>query len=133
MNIVKLFRFELAFDREPQGVGFLQGLADVGLWDIVTANLYSLFDTLPVCVLDEVEPVSFWFTEAGLELYGDAINQVIDEISEENWQLLGASMNDNLENAVYKDAFQVAFSREYIFGKHTQYVEVLDIDKFRKG
>lgn len=128
----KLFRFELAFDGEPQGIGFLQGLADIGLWDLVTMNLYSLFDTLPFCELDECEPVSFWFTEAGIDQYGDAINQIIDEISEVNWQLIGASIEDDLENVVYKDKFQVAFLYEYITGVCPGYVEVHDIDEFVK-
>ena len=79
----RLFRFELAFSGEPQGVGFLQGLDDVGLLGFIRDDLYSLFDTLPIYELDE--PVSFWFTEDGLRQYEDAINRIADEVSENGW------------------------------------------------
>jgi len=124
----RLYRFELAFDGEPQGVGFLQGLDDIGLWNVVTSNLYSLFDILPAPKLDE--SVSFWFTEYGVAWFEDAINQVIDEIAENNWQLLGAVIDDDLQESIYHDEFQAAFHLEYIGSMSIEYVEVRDIGEF---
>ena len=124
----KLFRFELAFFEEPQGVGFLKGLDDVDLWDVVKDDLYSLFDTLPIYELDE--PVSFWFTEEGLEKYAGAINRVADELSEVGWQLIGTSINDDMKDILYKDVFQVAFPLEYIWVMQLEYVNVTDVDEF---
>ena len=131
--IQKFFRFELAFDGEPQDVGFLQGLVDAGLGSILTDDLYSLFDTLPHCGLDVYEPVSFWFTENGLEQFTDAINRVADELSSVNWQLLGATTETDLEYAVYKDAFQAAFLREDVMLGQSEYVEVRDVDEFKSS
>lgn len=124
----KLFRFELAFSGEPQGVGFLQGLDDVGLLGFIRDDLYSLFDTLPIHELDE--PVSFWFTEDGLRQYKDAINRIEDEVSGNGWQLIGASIDDRMENVIYKDMFQVAFPLEYIQSKQIEYLNVNDVDEF---
>lgn len=128
----RLFRFELAFDGTPQGVGFLQGLANVGLWEVIEDGLYSLFETLPVCELGVDEPVSFWFTEYGLDRYDDSINRIADEIAENNWQLIGTSIDDDMKNAIYKDEFQVAFLRSDICERFIlKYVDVKDIDEFR--
>ena len=124
----RLFRFELAFSGEPQGVGFLQGLDDVGLLGFIRDDLYSLFDTLPIYELDE--PVSFWLTEDGLRQYEDAINRIADEVSENGWQLIGASIDDSMENVIYKDMFQAAFPLEYIKSKQIEYLNVNNVDEF---
>ena len=124
----RLFRFELAFSGEPQGVGFLQGLDDVGLLGFIRDDLYSLFDTLPIYELDE--PVSLWFTEDGLRQYEDAINRIADEVSENGWQLIGASIDDSMENVIYKDMFQAAFPLEYIKSKQIEYLNVNNVDEF---
>lgn len=118
---MKLFRFELAFNGEPQGVGFLQGIIDISLQKSVEDNLYSLFDRLPSPELDYGgDPVTFWFTEYGLECFGDAINTVIKAITQINWQILGASMEEyDLSHAVYNDKFQV-LSFASIHGERTQ-------------
>lgn len=99
----------------------------------MTDDLYSLFDTLPHRDLDVCEPVSFWFTENGLEQFTDAINRVADELSSVNWQLLGATTETDLEYAVYKDAFQAAFLREDVMLGQSEYVEVRDVDEFKSS
>lgn len=126
----KLFRFELSFFGEPQGVGFLQGLDDVGLRGAIRDDLYALFDSLPIHELDQPGGVSFWFTEEGIRKYEEAIKRVADAISGKGWELIGASINDNLENAVYKDRFQVAFPLEYIRTMQIEYADVPDVDVF---
>jgi len=124
----ELFRFELSFDGEVQNVGFLQALDEVGLQEEVTDDLYSLFDTLPIPKL--CEPTSFWFTSAGIKRYRGAIDRVIDEIAENNWQLVGAYLEDSADNAIYKDDLQVAFQAEYILSRGIKYVKVNDVDAF---
>lgn len=126
----KLFRFELSFFGDPQEVGFLQGLNDVGLRDTIRDDLCSLFDSLPIHELDEPDGVSFWFTEEGAREYEEAIKRVADAISGKGWELIDASINDNLENAVYKDRFQVAFPLEYIRTMQIEYADVPDVDAF---
>lgn len=134
--MAKLYRFELAFDGEPQGVGFPQGLTDVELWKPVETDLYDCFESLPVPKLapglELDEPVSFWFTEEGLSAFDDSINRVADEIAEKNWQLLGMWMEADLTDAIYHDKYQAACAVEYISGIPRQFVPVLDVDEFRQ-
>ena len=40
---MKLFRFELAFDGEPQDIGILRGLDDIGLPEGVSVNMEEDF------------------------------------------------------------------------------------------
>ena len=127
----KLYRFELAFEGEPQDVGFLQGLDDVGLWPELTEELYALFDGLPIRELETEERISCWFTEAGLERFGDAIDRIIDEISGAGWQLIGASIRANLTDALYRDEYQAFFAYERVAGE-VNYVELDDVGEFRK-
>ena len=50
---MRFYRFELAFDGEPQGVGFLQGAEDVGLDNKDLLSLLDPFEKLPSPYLDE--------------------------------------------------------------------------------
>ena len=127
----KLFRFELAFEGEPQDVGFLQGLTDVGLWSVVESDLYAQFEALPAIELQHEGHISFWFTEAGLDRFDDAIDRVIDEIAEAGWNLIGAIIQEDLANAIYKDEYQAAFPYELVAGRG-EYVEVTDITEFKE-
>lgn len=129
----KLFRFELAFDGEPQGIGFLEGLAVcVDLWRPIRNYLYSLFDTLPAYEIDEPDGVSFWFTEAGLREYEYALDQVSDEIAEKGWQLIGAAIDNPPDEILYQDDFQVAFPLECIRMMNIKYVPITDAEDLLK-
>lgn len=122
--------------RHPDGLEYmLVGLYNITQDPIVVffarakkEKIYSLFDTLPIYELDE--PVSFWFTEDGLRQYEDAINRIADEVSENGWQLIGASIDDSMENVIYKDMFQAAFPLEYIKSKQIEYLNVNNVDEF---
>lgn len=133
----RLYRFELAFDGEPQRVGFLQGLADIGLWYPVEVDLYAEFDILPAPKLEAPElnlgeKISFWFTEDGLNTFESAINRVADEIAEKNWQLLGSWMEADIKDSIYHDQYQAAFSADYMARTWMQLVEVENIDGFKQ-
>jgi len=108
------YRFELAFDGQPQGVGFLQGLKDTGLPKPITDDIYHEFDFLPAQMLEYPGLLVFFFTEAGLDRFGAVLDRIISELDEINWQLLCYTMEDDLANAVYCDAWQAAFDREYL-------------------
>ena len=62
--------------------------------------------------------------------YEDAINRIADEVSENGWQLIGASIDDSMENVIYKDMFQAAFPLEYIKSKQIEYLNVNNVDEF---
>lgn len=110
----KFYRFELAFDGQPQGVGFLQGLTDTGLPKSITDDIYHEFDLLPAQILEDPGLPVFFFTEAGLNRFGAALDRIISELGEINWQLLGYTMEDDPANAIYHDVWQAAFDREYL-------------------
>lgn len=114
----KVYRFELAFEDEPQGVGVLQGLEDVGLSTRSERLLYEMFIPLKCPELPDVcDPVSFWFTRAGLVRFSAAIGMISDMIAKKSWSLLVSKFDASefdLRHAVYKDDDQVAWTREFI-------------------
>ena len=67
-----LFRFALAFDGEPQGVGLFTGLRDVGLRQESEDRILEGFKELkiPAAYGDPEAPgistARFWFTEEGV-------------------------------------------------------------------
>lgn len=113
------FRFELAFDGEPQDVGLLQGLEDVGLPTDVCGNLYEGFASLKSPDLETDDgPVSFWFSGDGLEKYGESIDLIQKTIIEKGWSLIVSTMKmdaSDMANAVYQDEYQAAWTREYVW------------------
>lgn len=120
-----LYRFELSFAGEEQGVGILQGLADTPIPFVTRDELFSAFDSLPVpknISTPDDSQIVFWFTEKGLQQYANAINTIIQDLEEYDWQVVAmplavdADMPNtlSLQDALYKDEFQVAFSRSDI-------------------
>ena len=84
-------RFELAFDGEPQGVGFMTGLEDVGLPTHIESQLHQPFDDKlesPIIRSMTHEPVEFWFTDLGLETFWPAIRDIARKIAKYDWSLL---------------------------------------------
>lgn len=111
----RMYRFELAFCGEPQGVGLLQGLQDAVPNRQKRDRLYAMFDELPVPELDWDDPVEFWFREAGVRKFESAINTIIDTLADIDWQVLGCVMDDDsVQNAIYFDEYQAAFDRAYL-------------------
>lgn len=104
---MKLFRFELAFDGEPQDIGILRGLDDIGLPEGVSVNIEGDFNELPCPKLSEA--VSFWFTEFGVQTFQATLDYLVEQSRELNWQILYAELPGmSISKALYADQFQVA-------------------------
>lgn len=120
---MKLFRFELAFDGEPQEVGIMQGLDDIGLPEGVAVNIEEDFNELPLPHLSE--PVSFWFTESGVRAFEATLDFLAEQSQEMNWQILYAVLPEgDVSKALYSDEFQVAFPAGLVERRHLQYKEL---------
>ena len=60
------------------------------------------------------EPASFWFTDAGLIEFADAIIYIITAIEPYNWTLIMAKTDYDIDapEVLYKDDYQVAIAYE---------------------
>ena len=104
---MKLFRFELAFDGEPQDIGILRGLDDIGLPEGVSVNIEEDFNELPCPKFSEA--VSFWFTEFGVQTFQATLDYLVEQSMELNWQILYAELPGvSISKALYADQFQGA-------------------------
>lgn len=111
--MAKLYRLEYEFEGECRGIGLFQGMRFAGIGDDTLDELDLLFEDLPDSYLGEYGAVEFWFTEHGMRRFADAILTVEGAISEHNWSLICFSMDD-VDGALYRDKYQVAFSRAYL-------------------
>ena len=103
----KLYRFELAFDGEPQGVGLLTGLDATGLPPGRSDRLVAMFDDL--ALPEELgTPVRFWFTQAGILRFADAVAEIMREIEPHGWTVLLSVMERKDAHELYADEYQVA-------------------------
>ena len=112
---MKYWRFQLAFDGEPQGVGFLTGIEDVGLPGDKEVDLLDEFQSLPCPTV--YCPCEFWFTAEGVHKYRTALQKMAEQISPYNWTLTYAMMDASVEDynaAVYKDALQIAWDKKKV-------------------
>ena len=137
----RIYRFEGLLNGVPQGVGLFQELDEMALPISEVRELTGLFDSLPCPDLDE--PVSFWFTEEGLQIYEAAINYVNGRIALHNWSLAGAFMLApgeegalfKKEEIIYQDKKQIAFSRESVLELTAcdgiMFDEIANVDTFR--
>lgn len=124
---MKFYRFELAFSGEPQDVGFLQGLDDVGLGDAERQALYQPFNEYlksREVETDDGSDVVCFFTEAGVSRFERDIDNIIQAIAPMGWSLLASVMEEpDYDNALYHDQYQAAWSRTYL-GISVQYAEI---------
>lgn len=125
----KLYRFMLAFDSEPQDVGLFQGIDETGMDISLMCELTDPFEELPCPMLETPDdsPVEFWFREKGLDKFKDDLNNIINELSNLNWQVLGQEMTETLENSLYFDEYQVAFSASCLETDKSRYAKVSQI------
>lgn len=123
---MKFYRFELGFNEEPQGVGFLQGIDEIGLPIEQERGLLALFRDLPCPRIKE--KCEFWFTEYGLLQYADALNAVDHSIRDYGWYLVGKIMEENdLTTTLYYDLWQAAWSPKDRKTDHSSFVRIDDI------
>lgn len=124
---MRFYRFELAFDGEPQGVGFLQGLDDVGFTMAKKERLMQPFNehlAIPDVESDDDSAVVFFFTEQGLMRFAKDLNRIIKAIEPRGWSLIATAMEeDDFSNALYSDECQAAWSRTYL-GCYSNFAEI---------
>lgn len=137
-----IYRFEVLFDGESQGVGLFHALDDMGITDAEVTELSKLFGSLPCPELDE--PASFWLTEEELQIFEASINYFNGKIAFHNWSLVGAFMPAPGEEGawfkegevIYKDRFQLALSeegvRDLVSCDSITFDEIANVDTFRK-
>ena len=112
-EVQPLFRFELFFDGTYQGVGFLQGLDDMCEPAAYRRLMKPFKDSLPVPMnLDQ--PSSFWFTEKGLQKFGDAIDEINRYASGTGWDIRCMVLWVHEMNYIYQDEYQIALGPEFI-------------------
>ena len=130
-----LYRFMLAFDGEPQDVGILQGLGETDIPYANKLDLLSKFESLPAPTLETPDGgyVECWFTEKGVQEYADAINEIIDELYPNNWQVLAHTMKDDLSQVIYQDEYQVAYSSLYLETDKTLFREIEHLSLGKDG
>lgn len=124
---MKFYRFELAFDGEPQDVGFFQGIDDIGIPIALRQKLYQPFNERlesPMVEADDCSAVVFFFTEQGLAQFAKDIDCIIQVIEPMGWSLLASVMEEpDYDNALYHDQYQAAWSRTYL-DISVQYAEI---------
>lgn len=120
-------RFELAFDGDPQYIGFMQGLEDVGLPINIESRLHQPFDDnlkSPIIRGYTQKPVEFWFTDLGLKTFWPAILDIAKEIEEYDWSLLYLSKIDDISTAIYRDSYQAAWHAPAEPRNANEYLEI---------
>ena len=137
----KIYRFELGFEGELQGVGLFQGLEDTPVpWAQITEFYFMMNDlNKPLDIeTEDGSPIVFFFTEKGLKTFKKALNFIIHEIIETGWQVLETILpldpsytnGPDLKDAIYTDEYQLAFSYAHIAeirNKH-KYHEISGVD-----
>lgn len=120
---MKWYRFTMAFDGEPQGVGFLHGLSEVGLPNKVLDALNAPFDAnLKVPPIRDDKPVECWFTEVGMRVFAQDIEKILQAILPYNWQLLCGVLDsaayggtiDLEHDFLYQDEYQICWPRQVL-------------------
>ena len=109
---MSLHRFELAFDGEPQDVGFLHGLQDIGFSSEKEARLHRPFTEFlpsPDIVPERREPLVFFFTEKGLRYFLFDIYCIAKEVEAAGWSFVYRKVNAVNDSLIrYRDEYQIA-------------------------
>lgn len=114
---MRLYRFELAFDGQPQNVGLFQDLEAISPRQ--AQQIRELFNELPVPDLNaiaEKAPVSSWFTEQGIYKFLPQLKQVNDWLTGRGWNLAGAAIDVSPAMLVYRDEHQAAIMASCLWG-----------------
>jgi len=113
MQPITLYRYELYFFDEPQTIGFIQGLRDVGIPEQKIDELIAVFDKkLPIPPFDfeydkSTVYAASYFTEKGRETFFPVIKGIQEHIEslENGFELVEDVMESN--EFLYEDDYQV--------------------------
>ena len=108
-----LFRFEMFFDGAYQGAGLFQELDNLFEPAVYRKLLKPFKDELPV-PMEVTQPCSFWFTEAGVQRFGCAIDEINKCALEVGWEVKCSVLWVHEINYLYEDEYQVALGEEFI-------------------
>lgn len=109
--LTKAFRFELAFDGEPEHVGVFQGVSDIGLAEDEVNSFLSEFSDLKIPELSRNS--ESWFTLLGLKEFFEAIKNFSAKLEETGWSILMYVRDmtvQEVKTAKYRDAYQIVLN-----------------------
>lgn len=107
----KLYRFELSYDGEPQGIGLLAGIGELGFSEEFEEWLLHDFDQyLPISPL--TQSATFWFREDGLRRFQQALDMLIQEVREKGWDVDLRVKEMEMDAVIYQDIYQVALNEK---------------------
>ena len=109
--LTKAFRFELAFDGEPEHVGVFQGVSDIGLAEDEVNSFLSEFSDLKIPELSRNS--ESWFTLLGLKEFFEAIKDFSAKLEETGWSILMYVRDmtvQEVKTAKYRDAYQIVLN-----------------------
>ena len=115
----KLYRFELAFEGEPQGVGLFNGIYEAVPDPDLADRLQDRFTALPVPHV--TRECKFWFTGIGLAASLRPLLDVMRVIGEHGWSLAVAVIDRPEAGPAYENPFQIAYAPEDISPLGPQY------------
>lgn len=116
----KLYRYELAYFGELQGIGFITGLKDLGLAnELIDQLVYDFDQTLPLPNFNSItynkgiEYPASYFTEKGKERFSSSIQKIIEHVDSLNteWEVIEEIIEDY--TTVYEDNFQALVLKKY--------------------
>lgn len=119
---MKAFRYELHFFGESQGIGFIQGLADVGVPENLIDTLITRFDReMPIPDFSSLDyqkgteyPASY-FSERGLAAFRRDIESIVSYIEEldNGWEVVMLERFVPEVGILYRDPFQLMIVQPY--------------------
>lgn len=110
---MKFYRYELAFNGEPQGIGLFQGIDDMGLTDDEVSGIMRKFDDLYCPVICTSDTLVFFFTELGNTRFNNVIQFLNSIIKLHGWQLIRIVIEaDSFKTAIYHDDLQAVWTQK---------------------
>lgn len=114
------YRYELLFLGEPQGVGFIVGLQDIGIPEEIIDMLIQAFDeTLPIPDITVFKYdkrkvyAAFYFTEKGREMFLPTIEEIVNRVEklDNGWEIIEETRGE--DNILYEDEWQVVMLKAH--------------------
>ena len=110
-----LYRYELFCEDEPQDVGFLVGIDDLGLSCEKEEYLLNLFENLKIPNIPNMRNTVSLFTKQGVNNFNNAINELLKAYDDSVFDIACVKINLPLEeedSIVYQDKNQVCLKKE---------------------